>query len=272
MRWIARTFLGVFAVGWFCSAYVYLKSQQTINRSHVPEPRRVALVSGDDIQSEGARLSKVFGCVSCHGDRMQGQVLYEHALNGRITAPNLTQKASNLTLNEIEAVLRQGIKPDGSSVFVMPSASFSALTDRDFSAIYSHLLQLTPEGNAPKPMDYGLLTRYRIVRGQLPAAAEQRLTQPWRDTFRDSPRRLGEYLATVSCSQCHGSDLQGIDTLAPALGRLSNYDRVEFSELLTKGIAPAGREVAMKADLAAQRYRFLRAEEVDAIYEYLKQR
>ena len=28
----------------------------------------------------------------------------------------------------------------------------------------------------------------------------------------------------------------------------------------------------VKADLAAQRYRFLRAEEVDAIYEYLKQR
>ncbi len=211
MRWIARTFLGVFAVGWLCSAYVYLKSQQTINRSHVPEPRRVALVSGDDIQNEGARLSRIFGCVSCHGDRLQGQIVYEHTLNGRITAPNLTRQASNLTVNEIEAVLRQGIKPDGTSVFVMPSASFAAMTDRDFSAIFSYLLQLTPESASPKPTDYGLLTRYRMVRGQLPAAAQQRRTQPWRDTFRASPRRLGEYLSTVSCSQCHGLDLQGVD-------------------------------------------------------------
>ena len=272
-RWITRTILGVFAVTWFVAAFIYLKSQQVIKRTHVPEPRRVSLVTGDELLVEGERLARVFGCADgCHGDKMQGAVVFEHPLNGRFTAPNLTQLVQNRTVDEIEAVLRQGIKPDGGSVFVMPSAALAAMTDRDFSAIYSYLRNAPYQTGQPEPQDHGILTRYRMVTGALPAEAERRITQPWRETFRDNEMRLGEYLASVACAQCHGLDLEGVEGGAPSLRKVVEYDRFEFGRLLEAGAGMGEREVGLMSEVARKRFRHLTEEEVEALYAYLKTR
>ncbi|MEM1411213.1 MAG: cytochrome c [Pseudomonadota bacterium] len=258
---------------WLASAWIYLSSMRILDTQHVPDLRNLSSVTDPERLAEGERLARVYGCAdACHGDRMQGQVIYSHPLNGRMVAPNLTQAAQQYTLPELEAIARQGIRPDGTSVFGMPSSSLAAMTDRDLSAVLGFIREQPAQVNVPGENDYGLLTRYRIVTGALPAQAAVQVQQPWRETFRDNEARLGEYLATVACSQCHGMDLEGRPGGAPSLDKMHDYDRFEFVALMERGMAPGERSLGLMTETARKRFAHLTEEEVDALYVYLKTR
>lgn len=263
----------MFTVVWLAAVWTYVSSMRIIDRQHIPDVRNIPSVTEPERLAEGERLAKVFGCYDgCHGDRMQGQVLYEHPLNGRLVAPNLTRSVQELTLQELEAIARQGVRPDGTSVFGMPSASLASMTDSDLGAILGFIREYPAQPENPGLHDFGLLTRFQIVREDLPAQAELRVHQPWRDTFRDNEARLGEYLASVACSQCHGLDLEGMPGGAPSLDKLHDYDRFEFVALMERGVAPGDREVGLMTQAARKRFVHLTEEEVDALYVYLKTR
>ena len=66
------------------------------------------------------------------------------------------------SLDELEAIIRQGIRPDGTSVYLMPSSRFSVMSDRDFTAIISYMRQLPSQAEDPGRTRFGLLWRYRI--------------------------------------------------------------------------------------------------------------
>ncbi len=273
-RWIRRIALTLLTVAWMSAAWIYLASRQIITHQYVPDVRNLASVTDPDLLEEGERLAQVYGCYGgCHGDRMQGAVIQEHPLNGRLVAPNLTQSMQRLSLPELEAIVRQGIRADGTSVFGMPSASFAAMTDRELSAILSFIRRYPLQSENYGQSDHGLLTRWRMVSGALPAEAEIRYHQPWRETFRGNENRLGEYLAVVACAQCHGQDLEGSETTgAPSLDRVHDYDRFEFRALMEEGVAPGAREVGGKRRLASARYSRLTDDEIDALMVFLKTR
>jgi cytochrome c553 len=204
---------------------------------------------------------------------MQGAVVYEHPLNGRLVAPNLTRAARERTLPELEAVIRQGIRPDGTSVFGKPSSSYAVMTDEDLGAILAYLREYPLQPERQGEPDYGLLTRWRMVSGALPIEAENRVHQPWRNTFRNNEARLGEYLALLSCSDCHGPDLEGTPGQGvPGLDLISNYDENEFIDLLQRGMAPGEQPMASKEPMARQRFSRFTQDEMEAIFVYLKTR
>jgi len=272
-RWTRRIALAVFTVAWLAAVFVYLQSRQIIQRQHVPDVRNLSSVTDPERIAEGERLAKLFGCFgACHGDRMQGAVIDEHPLNGRLVAPNLTRAVQRLTLPEIEAIVRQGIKPDGTTVFGMPTSSFAAMTDRDLGAIIGFIRQYPTQVENPGRSEHGIWTRYRMVSGDLPAQAVTGFHQPWRDTFRDNEERLGAYLAAVACSQCHGLELEGRSGPAPSLDKVHDYDRFEFEALMARGMAPGERDVGRMTRTAQQRFAHLTENEVNALYVYLKTR
>jgi mono/diheme cytochrome c family protein len=271
-RWINRTSIGLFALAWLAAVFVYFSSMRVIERQFVPEVRNLPSVTSEERLEEGERLARVFGCMdACHGDRMRGQVIYSNPFNGRLVAPNLTRSVQQLTLPELESAVRQGIRPDGTSVFGMPASSLSAMTDRDLSAIFGFIRAYPRQVEEWGDHEYGLLTRYRIITGAIPAEAAVTVRQPWRETFRDSDVRLGEYLAIVACSQCHGQDLEGRGQ-APSLDKIYDYDRIELQLLLQEGLAPGGREVGVMTDTARKRFVHLTEDEIDALFVYLKSR
>lgn len=265
--------LGAFTLAWFAAAFIYVKSMGIIGHQYVPDVRQLVAVTDADSIQEGERLARVYGCFdACHGERMEGQVIYEHPLNGRLVAPNLTRSVRARTLPELEAIVRQGIQPDGTSVFVMPSASFAAMTDRELSAILAFIRGYPEQSSRLPEQDYGLLTRFRMVTGELPAQAVLGFQQPWRETFRGNESRLGEYIATVACTQCHGLDFEGDGEGVPSLRAMNDYDRFEFVSLMKQGNGPGELPVAQKVGMAQQRYAYLTDEEINALFEFLKTR
>lgn len=271
-RWTKSILIGLFTAVWFAAAFIYIKSMDIMGHQYVPDVRQLVAVSDADSIQEGERLARVFGCFdACHGERMGGNVVYEHPLNGRLVAPNLTRAVRQHTLPELEATIRQGIGPDGSSIFVMPSASFAAMTDQDLSAILAFIRSVPEELSREPEEDYGLLTRYRIVTGDIPVQATAGFQQPWRETFRGNEERLGEYVATVACTQCHGLDFEG-DGAVPTLRAMNDYDRFEFVKLMKEGIGPGDQPVNQKIEMARKRYAYLSDEEIDALFLFLKTR
>lgn len=41
--------------------------------------------------ADGQRLTALWGCAGCHGDRLAGELMFEQLFLGRIAAPNLTR-------------------------------------------------------------------------------------------------------------------------------------------------------------------------------------
>ncbi len=272
-NWATRIAIIVFALAWLGAAYVYVQSMRIIDRQYVPASRNLPSVTDPERLEEGERLATLFGCAdACHGDRMQGAVVYEHPLNGRLVAPNLTRAARERTLPELEAVIRQGIRPDGTSVFGKPSSSYAVMTDEDLGAILAYIREYPLQPERQGAPDYGLLTRWKMVSGALPIEAESTVHQPWRNTFRNNEARLGEYLTLLSCTDCHGADLQGMPEVAPSLDLIGNYDENEFIDLLARGMAPGEQPLATKVPMATERFSRFTQDEMEAIYVYLKTR
>lgn len=264
--------LALFTAAWFAAAFIYVKSMNIIGHQYVPDVRQLVAVTDAGSLMEGERLARVYGCFdACHNERMGGQVIYEHPLNGRLVAPNLTRAVREHTLPELEAVIRQGIAPDGTSIFLMPSASFAAMTDLDLAAILAYIRSHPEQLDRQPEPEYGLLTRFQMVTGELPAQATMGFQQPWRETFRANETRLGEYIATVACTQCHGLDFEG-DKDVPSLRVMNDYDRFEFVKLMREGAGPGDRPVASKPELARNRFNFLTEEEINALFLFLTTR
>lgn len=272
-NWTKKIAIIMFALAWCAAAYVYVQSMRMIDRQYVPVSRNLPSVTDPQRLEEGERLARLFGCAdACHGDRMQGAVVYEHPLNGRLVAPNLTRAVRERTLPELEAVVRQGIRPDGTSVFGKPSSSYAVMTDEDLGAILAYIREYPLQPERQGEPDYGLLTRWSMVSGALPVEAEAMVHQPWRNTFRNNEARLGEYLALLACSDCHGPDLDGTPERAPSLDRIGDYDENEFLDLLRRGNAPGEQPLAAKEPMASGRFSLFTQDEMEAIYVYLKTR
>ena len=90
---------------------------------------------------------------------------------------------------ELDRAIRRGIGRDGRTLFpVMPSRSFSAMTDDDVAAVIAYLRTLPRIRNA-------------VAKRSLPAAVEAML-RPVPE--RRPPEHRGEYLATIAdCGSCH---------------------------------------------------------------------
>ncbi len=272
-NWTTKIAVVVFVLAWVGAAYVYLQSMRIIDRQYVPVSRNLPSITDPQRLKEGERLATLFGCAeACHGDRMQGAVMYEHPLNGRLVAPNLTRAVRDRTLPELEAVVRQGIRPDGTSVFGMSSSSYAVMTDEDLGAILAYIKAFPIQPERQGESDFGLLSRWRLVSGALPIEAGNQVHQPWRNTFRSNETRLGEYLTLLSCTACHGPDLEGMPNIAPSLDRINDYDENEFIDLLQRGMAPGEQPLASKEVMASERFSLFTKDEMEAIFVYLKTR
>jgi mono/diheme cytochrome c family protein len=273
LRWIGVTLATLAGLGCIAYGIVYVLSERVMR--HVYEVPRVALSIPIDAESiaEGRRLAVVRGCFGgCHGKDGEGEVLFDEPLIARLVAPNLTAAVRTYSDAQLAAIIRAGIRPDGHSVFVMPSRAFAGLTDEDLGRILA-FLRSVPERSGPGPsISLGPLGRIGVATGKFKTEGQLIAeTVPPPEVAGEEPA-FGRYLARTICAHCHGTDLRGDSNpsfTSPTLRVVAAYPAEAFTQLLRTGVALGGREVKTMGAVAREETSQLNDVEIAALYSYL---
>lgn len=238
-----------------------------------PGPLRFERASADTVK-HGERLSKVLGCSGCHNDALTGNDWSEPGY-GTLWSANLTRSGSRWSEAELTQMIVAGKRPDR-ALMEMPSHLFARLHPDDVAALVSYLRWLEPKGPVHPEATIGPLLQKEIDSGAYRNSAQQveeRQVEALPDLGGD--HAVGRQIVSVTCAECHGSDLRGkpapgADTTArPDLRMVASYDPGDFVRLMRTGKAAGGREVGLMSSAARRRYANLTDREVDAVRGYL---
>jgi cytochrome c553 len=272
MKWVKRILLALLALVLLAIAVIYAWGAVIINTRYEPEPRTILPSSRPEIIARGERLASVFGCRGCHREDMEGGVFFEAWYAGRIIAPNLTRAVDAMSRTELEAVIRQGVLPDGRSAFGMPSSSFAAMTDLDLSAILSFITNYPKQDLDLGHSRYGLMARMLFILGEIRPEAAHAQGSPWQSGFGQDPLKHGEYIAINACTECHGMDLEGQGDFTPSLAVAKAYSLEDFKLLMSEGTGLGGRDLGLMSKMGQFRFSHMNEDEVEALYQYLQAR
>jgi mono/diheme cytochrome c family protein len=247
LRWTGLSLGGLVALGVIAYAVVYVLSERALR--HVYEVPPVALAIPADPASimEGRRLATIRGCYGgCHGRRAEGVVMFDEPMIGRVVAPNLTAAARRYSGAELANIIRNGLRPGGRSVMVMPAETFVGLTDADLGRIIA-FLQSLPALPGPGPdLSIGPLGRIGLATGKFKTVARLIAETVPPPDARNEQGVLGRYLARTICAQCHRTSLRGDsnpDFTSPSLQIVAAYSAESFAQLLRTGVPLGGRNL-----------------------------
>lgn len=268
-KWAAAGGAILVALAVLVPAVVYLASEAVIVRRYTLSSSIVRAATRSADIARGAHLATIFGCRDCHGGRLRGRLMYV-APGLRIGASNLRRFAARHTTADFDRAVRHGLAPSARALWVMPSASYVYMRDRDLAAILGYLRSLPADGPSWPPPHFGFRARLAVLEGSLAPV------DPY-DLGRTPPRNVGprydggRYLAAMACSGCHATDLSGTDA-APGLKSVTAYSQSQFFALMRDGRALPGHQAPEMAHLAKVRFKAFEDYQIIALYAYLVQR
>ena len=116
--------------------------------------------------------------------------------------------------------------------------------------------------------------RLALVLGKWQIAADQvdRASPRWGELPRSSPFARGRYLASVTCSECHGLDFKGLAYFpSPSLAIVNGYHPAQFRRLLRTGEHLSGRTDGTMSKVAREAFAEFTDEEIDDLYVFLSE-
>jgi mono/diheme cytochrome c family protein len=254
-------------------AIAYLLSERALKRSYHVPPTAMAIPTDPASILEGRRLASIRGCFGCHGQQGAGAVLFDQPMIARIVAPNLTAAVRRYSDAELVGVIRNGVRPGGRSMLVMPAEAFGVLTDEDLGRIIAFLKSLPPSKGPGGGVSIGPLGRIGLAIGQYKTVAQliAETVPPPEPSTRGAVH--GRYLARTICVQCHGTSLHGASTpdyTSPNLQIVAAYTPAAFAQLLRTGVALGGRSLPLMSPWARNYLSQLTDEEIADLYSYLR--
>ena len=222
-----------------------------INATYDVEVAQVSIPTDEEAVERGRHLVWSVGlCTECHGESLAGDVMSDDALFGRLAASNLTSGkggiAQDYTDEDWVRAIRNGIRPNGEPLVIMPAEFFVGLGEEDLGAIIAYLKTLPPVDNETPERSVGPL-------GRIFAVLDKTLL-PARSIDHDSPilpvpeeavsAEYGRYLG-FACSACHGEDLKGGsgDFAGPNItrsGATRDWTEAGFIDTFRTGVTPDG--------------------------------
>lgn len=277
LRWLGIAAVGLVGLAVVAAIVVYALSERVLRRDYALSSPAFAVALPTDSASlaEGRRLAVTRGCYGgCHGERLGGSVFYEKPGIAKLIAPDLTAAARRYSDAELERIVRHGVRPNGRSVFGMPSQSFQELSDEDLARILAFVRSQPPENGLAPTLRVGPLGRIGLVTGRFEPVAVIVRRDSVGATYRaarpdgDDSLALGRYVARTACAECHGGHLRG--GLGPALVVATAYTPAEFDHLLRTGEGKTKRDLGLMSAVARSRFSKLTDGEVAALHAYLR--
>lgn len=237
-------------------AAAYAVGSSRVNQIHEVQTARLAIAADSATVARGEHLVAINGCRDCHGQDLSGQV-FADAPPFRVVAANLTPGKGGIgaryTAEDFDRAVRHGVKPDGRSVFIMPSAAYhQGLSDADMAAMIAYLQQLPPVDNELPQTEVRPLGRI-LSAGPVDPTFEVNLAPARAEAPAPAPTAAyGAYLA-ATCAYCHGASLEGMERppnpdspAAPPLAAAGRWSVDEFKSTLRTGVTPGGKELDPK--------------------------
>jgi cytochrome c553 len=221
--------------------------------------------------SEGERMARIVGCWDgCHGRVGEGG---QEEIAGivRNTAPTLSQVVPLYSDEELVRLIRYGLKRDGKSAIGMTSYTFWALGDRDLANILAHLRRQPVLPPVERDLQLSWRGRLALVTGAWRVSVEQvdRSRPQWGNLPQITPYERGRYLASITCSECHGLEFDG-NALerAPSLAILGAYSLEQFMHLMRTAQPIGGRRLNENMTWVVNAP--FTDEEIAGLYEFLR--
>lgn len=273
LRWAGIGLGAVLALLLVAAGTIFVMSEMALRREHraaaeaLPAPTAAQL-------ADAPRQARILGCLTCHGDKLQGKVMFDAPGVARVVAPNLTTLAAGASDQQLAAAIRQGIGRDGRALFVMPSPMFSRLDGGEVAALIAWLRAQPVVAGMSDPPSLGPIGRFGVATGRFRSAVEdvERFkAQVPIDLGPDLAE--GRRLAGTVCSECHGPALfgqkMGGGEEPPDLNVAAGYDAAQFRTLLRTGRTPSGKKLGLMEFVAKNDLAYLSDAEIDALYAYL---
>lgn len=278
LKWLGIVVGSIIGLVLLTAAGIYFYMGSHFGKTFDIAGSEVAVPEDDVTIAEGGRLAKLRGCNGgCHGEGSRGQVFFELPGGSQVVAPNVVRAAQNYPIEDLERLVRHGVRPDGTSVMLaMPSAMFYNLTDEDFGAIVAFLRSLDPGSEEMAVTNLNVIGRLMMFYYKLLVDSLLSAELVDHDAARINPagpvaEARGHYLASTVCSECHGRDLRGTPGFdIPDLAVAAAYPLEDFRRLMRTGVPPDGRDLDTMPDVAEGRFAFFTDDEIDAVYAYLK--
>ncbi|HEX7072269.1 MAG TPA: c-type cytochrome [Rhodothermales bacterium] len=262
LRWLGIAVGSLVGLVILAIGAVYAITEWRFARDFEVDVPPISVVADSASIAHGAHLALIRGCVDCHGDRMEGTVIIDDPLLGRIAGSNLTPGEGGVagryrTAADWVRAIRHGVAPDGRPLLLMPAHEFQHLSDSDVASLIAYFQALPPVDHHPPGLVVRPLGRLLYVIGELPLIPAEIIDHdaaPRPAPAAAATREFGAYLAT-GCSGCHGTGFSGgrapgvppgfpdASNLTPHPTGLASWTRDDFARALRTGIRPDGREL-----------------------------
>src|SRR5690242_13525966 len=173
LRWTGVGLGSLAALAIIAYAVVYVLSERVLRRTYDVPAAALTIPTDSASIAEGRRLATLRGCFGgCHGKAVEGAVMFDQPIIGRVVAPNLTAAVRKYSDPELVGIIRNGVRPGGRSMMVMPSEEFVVLNDEDLGRIIAFVKSL-PAVDGPGPsVSLGPLGRIGVASGKFKTVAE----------------------------------------------------------------------------------------------------
>ena len=273
LRWIGIGLASVVGLAIIAYAVVYVLSERALRRTYEVPAVAVSVPTDSASIVEGRRLATVRGCFGgCHGPQAEGGIMLDDPMLARLVAPNLTAAVHKYSDAELAVAIRNGVRPGGHSMVVMPSEAFVGLTDGDLGRIIAFLKSLPSVPGHESSLTLGPIGRIGLAVGQFKLAAQLIAETVPPPEATNEEAAWGRYLARTTCPQCHASDLRGTSNpgfTSPNLQVVAGYTPEAFTQLLRTGVALGGRNLGMMSPWARDHLSHFTDAEIAALYRYL---
>ncbi|HEX9158930.1 MAG TPA: cytochrome c [Rhizomicrobium sp.] len=274
-KWTGIVLGGIAAIALAAAGIVYISSEIILDRTYAFARSELRTAVVPESTALGAHLVQISGCADCHGNDLAG-VLFDDMPPGTVLwSANLPLLARTYSPADFDHAIRQGLRPDGTSVILMPSNSYAAMHDEELAAIVAYIRSLPAKGqDRPAPVP-GMIVRLGLVLGKFETTRAEFDGRSPLDLGRKY--EAGRHLAQLSCSECHGNDLGGGAAIGPMpqrpdLALVAAYDRGDFLKFMRTGKAAGNRELILMSSIARARFSHFTDAEANALYDYLAAR
>src|ERR1019366_4847692 len=186
-------------------AIVYAWSTVILNKTYEIPLTAIHIPNDTASVREGERLTRIAHCAHCHGDQFTGGVVDKVDYTAEIIAPNITTIIPDYSNEELHRLIKDGVKKNGQSVYVMPSIMYHGMKEESVGKIIAYLRTLHPlpsSAGVPASSTYYPLGRLQIIEGKIKSMAstyDHNARGPF-DQHDTSEVAFGKYLVMTSCT------------------------------------------------------------------------